>query len=60
MNKVIAGILLTIIIIANIVAFYYAGKGQHEAECIERAKIMQQWDETTKAIICGTGECKTE
>jgi hypothetical protein len=60
MDKVFGGIILTIMAILLLIGVYHAGKQKHEAECIERARIMQQYNETTRAIICGTGGCKTE
>jgi hypothetical protein len=60
MDKILIGIILSPFVAMLLFSFYHAGKEQHEAECIERARIMQQYNETTRAIICGTGGCKTE
>jgi hypothetical protein len=60
MDKVFAGIIISSFATLIIFGSYHAGKQKHEAECIERARIMQQYNETTRAIICGTGGCKTE
>lgn len=58
MNKdTVGGLLVIISVILIIIGSYEIGKQVKEDQIIDRAKIMDEYNERTQRIICGPNLC---